>query len=81
MKAFPITGWAVRTICGIDTFTVSATRRAAIVNWLVAGEHNQRRVMIFAHHDDALIERRWASRSRNLLAEVIQVTITEKTDG
>ncbi|HXA85768.1 MAG TPA: hypothetical protein VNZ47_11870 [Candidatus Dormibacteraeota bacterium] len=48
-------GWAVMNPEGIDMRTVSDTRRAAIVNWLVAGCG----IFITRFHTDSEIERLW----------------------
>lgn len=47
-------GWAVIDGSGINVRTVSDSRRAAIVNWLVTNGY-----MILAHHTDEEIERLW----------------------
>ena len=49
-------GYAITGPSGIDIRTVSDTRRAAIINWLVV----QARHMIHATDTDEQIERLWA---------------------
>lgn len=68
-------GWAVSTTHGIDIRTVGPTRRSAIVNWLVAGEHNAFPCAVVAYHTDAQIERMWRGRSARSGAEVVEVVI------
>jgi len=63
--------WAVKDYYGINVKTVSDTRRAAIVNWLVTVP----KIMIYNHMTDAEIESLW--RNRPLQAEVIKVSISE----
>jgi hypothetical protein len=64
-------GWAVVEGDLIDLRTVSETRRAAIVNWLVV----RPRIMVYASWDDEDIEYQW-NNNRNLRgAEVIKVNI------
>lgn len=72
-----VTGWAVSTTHGIDIRTVGPTRRAAIVNWLVAGEHNEFPCVVLAFHTDAQIERMWRGRSARSGAYAVEVVITE----
>lgn len=66
--------FAVISFGHIDVPTVSLTRRAAIVNWLVAGPPRR-----FIHHGmtDAEIERHWKEcRGSHNDHEVIEVEIT-----
>jgi hypothetical protein len=73
------TGWAVVVNGAIDIDTVSETRRAAIVNWLV---RNGRPVYIWT--TDAEIERAWDAvvEGRNAGSvimgpiDVVRVTVT-----
>jgi hypothetical protein len=50
-----LTGWAVRDAQGVKLKTVSDTRRAAIVNWLVT----ECQVLITNAMPDDVIERQW----------------------
>lgn len=53
-------GWAVISPDGqLDVYTVSPTRRAAIINWLV----RERRIMIYQHDSDEKIEALWKTLS------------------
>ncbi len=63
--------WAVKEGDKINIRTVSDTRRAAIVNWLVVVP----RVMIYNHMTDAEIESLWKHRPG--VAEIIKVNVTE----
>ncbi len=63
----------------IDVCTVSDTRRAAIVNWLVVSARP--RVMIFSSFTDEHIERLWEHHrrfDRSLYADVVAVTVEIK---
>ncbi len=62
-------GWAVADPDGLNIKTVSETRRAAIVNWLVV----EKGVGIFNTTNDEQIEMAW----RNLCgpSEVMEVTV------
>lgn len=62
-------GWAVADPEGINVRTVSETRRAAIVNWLVV----EKGVGVYRETTDEAIERLW----RQLCgpSEVMEVTI------
>jgi hypothetical protein len=49
-------GWAIVSGAGVIYIkTVSDTRRAAIINWLVAYQN----ISVTMHHSDADIERMW----------------------
>lgn len=61
-------GWAVIDGHEIDVRTVSPTRRAAIVNWLVLSGK-----MMLAHFSDESIEMIW--RDNRGSAQVSEVTI------
>lgn len=62
-----VTGWAVRDARGVRIKTVSDTRRASIVNWLVT----ERRVPICLDMTDDAIERQWELwRGESELVEV-----------
>lgn len=54
---------------GLDMRTVSDTRRAAIVNWLVAAKQ----IMIFTYDTDAQIEATW-NRNKGT-AQVVPVSV------
>lgn len=70
-------GYAIANSGEIDIRTVSGTRRAAIVNWLVA----QAGVMVFAYWTDERIEDAWVQESARVPGvEIIQVRV-EKHDG
>ena len=62
-------GWAVITGDTIHVKTVSPTRRAAIVNFLVT----DRSMAIYSQHTDADIETWW--KKYHGRAEVVEVTI------
>lgn len=62
-------GFAVCTKDGLDMHTVSDTRRAAIVNWLVAAKKH----MIFTYDTDAMIEQMWAEAKGS--AQVVPVSV------
>lgn len=81
MTGRTFSGWAVRTSHSFDMRTVGPTRRSAIVNWLVAGQYNPRPVMVLATTTDVQIERAWERRDAASGAEVVEVVVTEKTDG
>jgi hypothetical protein len=66
----PTHGWACVTGDLILVKTVSPTRRAAIVNFLVT----ERSMMIYAHHTDDDIARAWAKYHGR--SEVVEVTIS-----
>ena len=66
------TGWAVAEHDKILVKTVSPTRRAAIVNFLVV----ERSMAILNHHSDHDIERWWTKYGGR--AEVIEVDIVRK---
>jgi hypothetical protein len=70
-KVEPVIGWAVIEFNKIKIRTVSDTRRAAIVNFLVT----ERRVMILNDMTDEFIERMWSDYAGKD-AEVSFVTIT-----
>lgn len=63
-------GWAVKDPEGINIKTVSDTRRAAIVNWLVV----EKGIGVYNATNDAQIEMTW----RNLCgpSEVMEVSVT-----
>lgn len=63
-------GWAVIDCTRIDVSTVSPTRRAAIVNWLVTRAGR----FISTSTTDEQIEAYWADREG---VDVIPVTVTE----
>lgn len=62
-------GFAVLDDEGIDMRSVSDTRRAAIVNWLVAAKN----VMVFTYDADAMIEQMW-EREKGA-AQVVPVSV------
>lgn len=62
-------GFAVLDGDGIDMRTVSDTRRAAVVNWLVAAKQQ----FIFKWHTDADIEKMWAEAKSG--AQVVPVSV------
>lgn len=66
----PVIGWAVVENLEIKIKTVSDTRRAAIVNFLVT----ERDTMILNSMTDEMIERIWFQRRQG--AEVEYVTIS-----
>lgn len=69
-------GWAVKEGDVINIRTVSDTRRAAIVNWLVIVP----KVMIYNHMTDDEIESRWlwySSKSSDNVF-VIEVNVIER---
>lgn len=71
-----IRGWAAKDATGIDTKTVGATKRSAMVNWIVAGQSNRRRVMVFDWWTDEQIEGTWTALSSGH-ASLVEVEITE----
>ena len=69
------TGWAVAgSNDQVDMRTVSDTRRAALVNWLVAGVG----IGVFASTTDEQIENAWNMMSKKLGTRVIEVNVVEK---
>ncbi len=66
-------GWAVVDGGSIKVKTVSDTRRAAIVNFLIT----ERALMVKSNDDDQYIERAWVELRRDAL--VLPVTIEVKT--
>lgn len=64
-------GWAVSDNSAIIVNTVSDTRRAAIVNWLVAGKN----VMVYSETTDEQIDVMWNRYSRGLGVSVGRVKI------
>lgn len=50
-----VIGWAVRGPPGIYVKTISDTRRAAIINWLVT----ECRVLVRTYHSDDQIDAMW----------------------
>lgn len=72
-----VTGWAVKTPAGISVATVSPTRRAAIVNWLMAACN----ISVFQGHTDADIEHMWRRNAPPRQAAVIPVVVTEQLDA
>jgi hypothetical protein len=68
-------GWAVIDDNGIDVKTVSPTRRAAIVNWLVT--HG---AMILTTHSDQDIEDIWigATHRHKIGVERVQITKADR---
>lgn len=64
-----IEGWAVTDETGIDIKTVSATRRAAIVNWIVV----KQRLPITTMHSDAQIEALWQELCGDAIAIPVRV--------
>lgn len=68
------TGWAVVDEAGnIDIRTVSDTRRAAIVNWLVT--HG---TMVFNHTTDEQIEDLWSIKSGRNICTIVTIALTER---
>jgi hypothetical protein len=67
------TGWAVIDVGKIDIYTVSGTRRAAIVNWLW-----RRGTRFYAHTTDVEIDDMW-DRWRGS-AKVARVKIAEDAE-
>jgi hypothetical protein len=67
----PAKGWAVAVNGVIDVRTVSPTRRAAIVNWLVT--HGK---LVFAKDSDEKIETMW-SIDRPDDAAVFEIWVSE----
>lgn len=70
-------GWAVKGPNGLELETAGPTRRSALVNWLVAGDSNPARMMLFENDSDASIEHYWRARADIARAMVVQVNITE----
>ncbi len=68
-------GWAVIEHGSIRVKTVSHTRRAAIVNFLVA----ERRVPITAEHTDEQIDEIWQSMRQGAYLAHVTITATEAT--
>lgn len=62
--------WAVVDNGGINVRSVSPTRRAALVNWLVT--ERQLQATIFATDDD--IERMWQANKGDALVSEVAVT-------
>jgi hypothetical protein len=69
-------GWAVVDQHGINVRSVSPTRRAAIINWLVANCG----MAVWSGASDAVIETWWRDRAGSAGASVVQVTITLTTN-
>jgi hypothetical protein len=65
-------GWAIIESTGIDVRSISPTRRAAIVNWLVV----RRNIYITTSWDDARIEHIWQSLKGE--AEAVEVIVRTK---
>lgn len=68
-------GWAVIDGDAIKVRTVSDTRRAAIVNWLLT----ERRKLIVGGTTDATIERFWLENCGE--ARAVQVAIFERVES
>lgn len=74
MRAEKAHGWAVISKDKIKVRTVSDTRRAAIVNWLVT----ERNILVRASWEDEDIERVWHENNRGDTQTICTVvTITE----
>ena len=70
-------GWAVIENGSINVNTVSSTRRAAIVNWLVVSG----RMMVAATADDHMIEQAWnAMKGGRAIAAEIEVVSRKYAD-
>lgn len=65
-------GWAIIEDIGIDVRSVSPTRRAAIVNWLVT----RKGIMIYHTTTDEQIEAMWKATHDD--AEAMPVKVTAK---
>ena len=63
-------GFAIIDARGIDIKTVSGTRRAAIVNWLVV----EKGIFIYTQATDGLIEDLWTTHKGS--ADVAEVLVT-----
>jgi len=68
------TAWAVTNLDKTYINTISDTRRAAIVNWLVT----EKQMMVYTSHTDADIEAMWNHLGRYV--EVRQVEIRPLTN-
>lgn len=64
-----IDAWAITDENGVNIKTVSDTRRAAIVNWLVVHE----RVLMTTMHDDQQIEAMWLELCGDAMAIPVRV--------
>lgn len=65
------TGWAVVSASKLYVRSVSETRRAAIVNWLVT----EKDVCVMSYHTDAAIEEMWKFHGQYV--DCREVTISE----
>lgn len=75
-NARPVHAYAAVDDTGIDVKTVSHTKLAAIVNWLVAGRSNLRHVMVMNTDSEAIIMAHWYKRHKDFKTEVQPVIIT-----
>lgn len=80
MSIIEARGWAVVTNQTIDVRTVADTKRAAIVNWLVAGQGNGMPRIVLATHNDGEIEKMWQVLSGKYGATVVEVLINPAQD-
>lgn len=67
------TGWAVVDKRKINIKTVSDTRRAAIVNWLVV----EGDILVFATMSDFTIEELWAESRGTAICTTVTITQNE----
>jgi hypothetical protein len=75
MTVLPTIGWAVCKGGRIDIRTVSETRRAAVVNWLLVGAA----VPVNANCSDGEIERLWMQHHALHKASVTKVCVEVMT--
>jgi len=64
-------GWGVVGRAGLIVKTISDTRRAAIVNWLVTDAH----ILLLQSHTDADIERLWNEYREDATVERVRIAV------
>jgi len=68
------TAWAVVEYGDIRINSVGDTRRAALVNWLVA----EKRVLALAHASDQLIEQMWSEHQGDAICTTVKIEVTKR---
>jgi hypothetical protein len=66
-----IDGWGVVGPAGLNVRTISDTRRAAIVNWLVTDAH----ILLLQSHTDDDIERLWNEYREDATVERVKIAV------
>lgn len=66
-----IEGWGVVGPAGLLVKTISDTRRAAVVNWLVTDAH----ILLLQSHTDADIERLWNEYRKDATVERVKIAV------